>query len=324
MIEKFILHGDATYNLAPFKFPWAFTMAQNSLANHWHPQEVNMSADKACYEMELSQAERYLFKYVFSSLTTSDLAIAGNLTERFYGLIKAAEIRLYLARQIAEEGLHSVSYQHIIESLGLDEGEVYGLYRNVPEIKAWFDFASDQIGREDVLMPIIFNTCLWEGVFFPTAFASIFSLQRRNLMLGTGSQIQLIFRDESMHISFGIKLLRSMFDELGSKPLQTDVHQLFADSMDRIDEWAHRCIPDVLGYSAALHKEHSRFLADRRLRALGYEPLFHGKNVLPWLDEQVSIKKERNFFEQRVTEYAASGSLSFEESGSLAEITNWK
>lgn len=324
MKTKYILHGDTTFNLAPFEFPWAFSMAQNSLSNHWHPQEIAMGSDKACYEQELSKPERYLFKHVFASLTTSDLAVASNLTERFYGLVKAAEIRLYLARQIAEEGLHSVSYQHVIESLGLDEGEVYGLYRQVPEIKAWFDFAEDQMNREDIVLPIIFNTCLFEGVFFPCAFAAIFSLQRRNLMTGTGSQLQYIFRDESMHIAFGIKLINSIFEESGAKPLQKDVHDLFASAMERIDEWANRCVPDVLGYSAELHKQHSRFLADKRLKALGYDPLFRAENVLPWLDEQVSIKKERNFFEARVTEYQAGGGLKFDDSASMNDITNWR
>lgn len=325
-MKKHILYGDATFNLAPFAYPWAFDMAQKSLANHWTPQEQRMGEDKADFEHRLSTDERRLFTFVFASLTTADLAAAGNLTERVYGAIKAAELRLYLARQIAEEGLHSMSYQHVIEVIGLDQEEVYTLYRRVPEINDWFEFCLHHNAVEDgdVVMPLIFWYCLFEGVFFPTAFAAIFSLQRRNLMSGTGTQLQYIFRDESMHIAFGIKLIRSIFEEMNGKPTQNEAHKLFAQAMCKIDAWAERCIPDVLGYSAKLHKEHARFLADRRLKMLGYQPLFHAENVLPWLDEQVSLKKEKNFFESRVTEYQSGKGLDFEENASIDAITNWR
>jgi ribonucleoside-diphosphate reductase beta chain len=325
-MDKFILHGDATFNLAPFRFAWSYDMAQKSLANHWTPQEVAMGRDKQCFEQELTADERRLFTYVFASLTTADLLAASNLTERFYGMVKAAEIRLYLARQIAEEGLHSASYQHVIEVLGLDQEEVYSLYRRVPAIHNWFGFAQEQTSdkHQDVMLPLIFWYGIYEGVFFPTAFAAIFSLQRRNLMVGTGTQLQYIFRDEAMHIAFGIKLLREIFEEVGRKPKQTDVHRLFASGMARIDAWADECIPTVLGYSSEMHRQHARFLADKRLRALGYEPLFHAEPALPWLDEQVSLKKEKNFFETRVTEYQSGRGLDFGDSSSMDDLMNWR
>jgi ribonucleoside-diphosphate reductase beta chain len=326
MIDKHLLYGDTTFNLLPLAFPWAYDMAAKSLANHWTPQEKAMGNDRACFEGVLSPDERKLFTMVFASLTTADLAAAGNLTENVYGAIKAAEVRLYLTRQIAEEGLHSASYQHVIQVLGLDEDEVYSLYRRVPEIDAWFAHCLKHNAStdEDIVIPLIFWYCIFEGVFFPTAFAAIFSLQRRNLMVGTGTQLQYIFRDESMHIAFGIKLIKGIFEENGSKPTQIEVHRLFAQAIGYIDAWANRCIPEVLGYSAKLHCEHARFLADKRLRALGYDPLFHAENVLPWLDEQVSINKEKNFFETRVTEYQSGKGLDFEGALSMEELDNWK
>jgi ribonucleoside-diphosphate reductase beta chain len=324
MKQKWILHGDETYNLAPFEYPWAFTMAQHSLANHWTPQEVPMGTDKACYELELTPEERYMFRNVFASLTTADLAIQENLTARVYDMIKAAEIRLYISRQIAEEGLHSASYQHVIETLGLDQAETYSLYRQVPEIKAWFDWSKDIVGVKDVMIPLIFYYAIFEGIFFPTAFAAIYSLHRRRLMTGTGQQIQYIHRDETMHVGFGIKLIGEIFAELGHRPETAAVHRLFELSLQVLDNWADRCIPPVLGYNADLHKRHSRYLADRRLKALGYPTFFHVEEALPWLDEMASIKKEKNFFESRVTEYQSGAGLSFEGSGSVNDILNWR
>jgi ribonucleoside-diphosphate reductase beta chain len=308
-MKKHILFGEETYNLAPFEFEWAWTMAQHSLANHWTPQEVSMGRDKACYERELTADERWMFYHVFATLTTADLAIQGNLTERVYGIIKAAEIKLYIARQIAEEGIHSASYQHVIDTLGLPQTEVYSLYQRTPEISQWFSWSKMQNDSQDILLPLIFYYSIFEGVFFPTAFAAIYSLQRRGLMTGTGEQIQYIHRDETMHIGFGTKLIKSIMLEQNSKPDQIEVHDLFKASMKKIEIWANHCIKSIVGYNAELHIAHAKFLADKRLKQLGYDPVFGAKEALPWLDEQASIKKEKNFFETRVTEYQSSSSL---------------
>jgi ribonucleoside-diphosphate reductase beta chain len=326
MIEKFILHGDATYNLAPFAFPWSFDMAQKSIANHWTPQEIGMGRDRACFEQELTQDERHLFTYVFASLTTADFAAAGNLVEQVFSKLKAAELRMYVGRQIAEETIHSMSYQHILEVLSLDPIDVYTLYRRVPEINDWFEYSAKQnsFQQGDAILPLIYWYGLYEGVFFMCAFAAILSLQRRNLMTGTGQQISYIMRDEALHTAFGMKLVNEIFKETGGRPTPETVHQLFAQAMAKIDAWTDRCIPTVLGYNADLHKQHCRYLADRRLRQLGYEPMYHVAEALPWLDEQVSLKKETNFFEGRVTEYQSGVGLDFSGAGSLNEITNWK
>ena len=64
----------------------------------------------------------------------------------------------------------------------------------------------------------------------------------------------------------------------------------------------------ILGYSADEHIEQFRHVANRRARQLGMDEPFPGaENVLPWLDEQADLRKEKNFFETRVTEYQSGG-----------------
>ena len=93
MREKWLFHGTESFNLAPYQYPWAASMAEHSLANHWTPKEVPMGSDKACFEQQLTKAERHMFTHVFASLTTADRAISENLCLRVYNLIKAAEFR---------------------------------------------------------------------------------------------------------------------------------------------------------------------------------------------------------------------------------------
>ncbi|MEY2681173.1 MAG: Ribonucleoside-diphosphate reductase subunit beta [Pseudomonadota bacterium] len=322
-MDKFILRGDK-YSLNPIRYPWAVSMTEHGRKNNWTPQEVQMGRDKACYEQDLSPAERFMFIHVFGSLTTSDQAVAENLLDNVGRLLHAAELRGFVTRQAEEEGIHSLSYQHVLEVLNLDKEEIEGLYQRVPEIAQWFDWVQAVTSINDITFPLMFFYAFYEGVFFPTAFAAIYSLQRRRLMTGTGEQIQYIHRDETVHIGFGIRLINEIFAELAQKPSQESVHRLFENSMKRLDTWADHCIPDLLGYNASLHKQHARYLADRRLKALGYEPKWKAESVLPWLDEQASIKKEKNFFETRVTEYQSGTGLSFESSGSMADIVNWR
>ena len=69
----------------------------------------------------------------------------------------------------------------------------------------------------------------------------------------------------------------------------------------------------ILGYSAEDHKGQFKYIANRRAKQLGVaEPFPGAKNVLPWLDEQANMRKEKNFFETRVTEYQTGGSLNWD------------
>ena len=131
-------------------------------------------------------------------------------------------------------------------------------------------------------------------------------------MTGTGQQIQYIHRDETMHIGFGIRLIREGMEEQNRSPNPETVRGLFLRAMERLDTWAKYCIPNVLGYNAELHMQHARWLADKRLKQLGYSPLFRVEEALPWLDEMASIKKEKNFFESRVIEYQSAASLKWD------------
>lgn len=324
MIEKFLMRGEDSYNLAPFKYPWAAALCKQSRQNNWNPEETPMGNDKACHDRMLSPDEAWNFKHVFATLTTSDMAIGENLATRIYPQVKAAEVRAYIARQIAEEELHSESYQHVLEVLGVDQEETYTLYQRVPEIKQWFDW-----GKECTKLPfqefLVFYYCIWEGVFFMTGFAPIYALQRRNLMTGTGTQLQYIQRDETLHVAFGIKLINEIRKEEGDLLDQGNMQWLFTKSLERLEAWARHCVRPVLGYNVEHHIEHSRYLADRRLKQLGFEPMFGAKEALPWLDEQTGgLRKERNFFETRITEYQTGAALDFGEAGGMDDVHDWR
>lgn len=326
MTEKFLLRGEDTYHLAPFKYPWAYEMFKNEWKGTWVPEEINMTQDKFCYEQQLTPDERWLFKHAFATLTTQDLAVSSNLIERIHSTIKAPEVRLYLTRQIGTEGLHSHSYQHCIECIGMDQEEVYTMYRTVPAMAQWFGWCRDtQAEGDDIIMPIMQNYGIVESVFFITTFSCLYSLARMNKMTGTGTQIRFIHLEESNHVAFGTKLLRELFAEMGTRPPESAVYAMYEEAIHRIQIWADYCIPSILGFNKDLYMEQIRYNANRRLRSLGYEPIFTARNVMPWLDELASDSVEAAFFEKRVTAYQSSAGLhgTWEATG-MDDIVNWK
>tara|TARA_A100001015_G_scaffold4558_1_gene5833 strand:- start:72 stop:665 length:594 start_codon:yes stop_codon:yes gene_type:complete len=166
---------------------------------------------------------------------------------------------------------------------------------------------------EQFVMAYIFFAGIFEGCWFYNGFSPIFALQRRGLMKGTGEQLQYIMRDEVMHCAFGIRVVNQIVKEenltLDPKAIQAMFEE--ADAAEQM--YADYILQDpILGYSAEEHKEQFRFIANRRAKQLKLTvPFANAKSTLPWLDEQANMRKEKNFFETRVTEYQTGSSLNW-------------
>jgi ribonucleoside-diphosphate reductase beta chain len=240
----------------------------------------------------------------------------------------APELQIYQARQVYEEALHTWTYQHCIETIGLDQQEIYNRYRVVPEIHGKIALANRRLERvmrsdfdlskrdnlHEFALSYLFFAGIFEGCWFYNGFTPIFALQRRGLMKGTAEQLQYIMRDEVLHCAFGIRVVRTLIAE---EELELDPHaitQLWQEAEACESAYASYLLRDpILGYSASQHMAQFRFIANRRARQLGLtEPYPGAENALPWLDEQANMRKEKNFFETRVTEYQTGGALSWD------------
>ncbi len=327
--DKRVVSGLTDINqLAPFKYPWAWEYFLNANRNHWTPLDINMAQDVHDYHHRLTLEERHLYENVLAYLTTSDILAMRNIGLAVMEKMTAPELQIYQARQVYEESLHTWTYQHCIETIGLDQGEIYNRYRVVPAINQKIQISNrrlDSILRPDInlrdpgelrnfVMAYIFFAAIFEGTWFYNGFSPIFALQRRGLMKGTAEQFQYIMRDEVLHCSFGIRVVRQILQEENLTLDPRAMGELWAESDAAETDYARYLLPDpILGYSADLHLEQFRFIANRRATQLGLSEPFPGaKNALPWLDEQANLRKEKNFFETRVTEYQTGGSLTWD------------
>lgn len=327
--DKRVVNGLTDINqLAPFRYPWAWSYFLNANKNHWTPLDINMSQDLHDYSRKLTLEERHVYENVLAYLTTSDILAMRNIGLAVMEKMSAPELQIYQARQVYEEALHTWTYQHCIETLGLNQSDIYNRYRVVPQIHAKIRIANRRLNsvlRPDIdlrdceslmdfLMAYIFFAAVFEGCWFYNGFSPIFALQRRGLMKGTAEQLQYIMRDEVMHASFGIRVVKQIMQEEAIRPDPQQLRQMWDEAEAAERAYAHFLLPEpILGYSAELHSEQFRFMANRRAKQLGVDAPFPGAaNALPWLDEQANLRKEKNFFETRVTEYQTGGALSWD------------
>jgi len=332
--DKRIINGHTDVNqLVPLKYKWAWDKYLSACANHWMPQEVNMARDIALWKdpRGLTEDERRIVNRNLGFFVTADSLAANNIVLGTYRHITAPECRQFLLRQAFEEAIHTHAYQYIVESLGLDEGEIFNAYHEVPSIRAKDEFLipfidtltdpSFQTGSleadQALLRSLIVFACLMEGLFFYVGFAQILALGRQNKMTGAAEQYQYILRDESMHCNFGIDLINQIKLEnprLWSQEFRAGIRDLFSKAVELEYRYAEDTLPrGVLGLNAPMFKGYLRYIANRRCQQIGIDPLFDATdNPLPWMSEMIDLNKERNFFETRVIEYQTGGALNWE------------
>ena len=333
--DKRIINCRADLNqLVPFKYKWAWEKYLAACANHWMPNEINMAADIALWKDPngLTEDERIIIKRNLGFFSTADSLVANNLVLAVYRHITNPECRQYLLRQAFEEALHTHAYQYVIESLGMDEAEVFNMYREIPAVSrkaAWALPFTQSLGDptfqtgtlendQRLLRDLIAFYVVFEGIFFYVGFTQILSMGRRNKMTGTAEQFQYILRDESMHMNFGIDVINQIKIEnpnLWTSEFQQQIINLICQGVELEYQYAIDTMPrGILGLNAAMFKDYLQFIANRRLNQIGLPEQYPGvENPLPWMSEIIDLKKEKNFFETRVTEYQTGGTLSWDD-----------
>lgn len=331
--DKRMINCRADLNqLVPFKYEWAWQKYLDGCANHWMPQEINMTHDIALWKSEdgLTEDERTIVMRSLGFFSTADSLVANNLVLAIYRHITNPECRQYILRQTFEEAIHTHAYQYCIESLGMDEGEVFNMYREVPSVArkaAWglryTESLSDPTFKtgtpeadQRLLRNLIAFYCVLEGIFFYCGFTQILSMGRRNKMNGVAEQFQYILRDESMHVNFGIDMINQIKIEnphLWSAEFQQEVIQMILEGTMLEIEYARDTMPrGVLGMNAVMMEEYLHFICNRRLAQLGLPEQFpNATNPFQWMSEMMDLRKEKNFFETRVTDYQTGGALSW-------------
>lgn len=316
--------------LMPLKYKWAWEHYLNGCANHWMPTEVPMSKDIELWKSnQLSVDERHVIMRNLGFFSTAESLVGNNIVLAIFKHVTNPEMRQYLLRQGFEEAIHTHTFHYIVESLALDQGEVFNMYNEVNSIHAKDQFemqltehilrtdftTSTFEGAQKFLENLIGFYIIMEGIFFYSGFAMILSFHRQNKMTGIGEQFQYILRDETVHLNFGIDLINGIKDEnpdLWTPAFQARITDLIQQAVELEILYAKDCLPKgILGLTAPMFRDYVQYIADRRFERIGLKAIYRSKNPFPWMSETIDLGKEKNFFETRVNEYQSSSGLTW-------------
>lgn len=317
--------------LMPLKYKWAWEHYLNGCANHWMPTEVPMAKDIELWKSkQLSDDERLVIMRNLGFFSTAESLVGNNIVLAIFKHVTNPEARQYLLRQSFEEAIHTHTFHYIVESLALNEGEIFNMYNEINsihakdqfEMKLTEDIMKDGFstqttpGAQKFLENLIGYYIIMEGIFFYSGFVMILSFHRQNKMTGIGEQFQYILRDETVHLNFGIDLINGIKEEnpeLWTPKFQAHIIDLIKQAVELEIQYAQDCLPrGILGLTAPMFREYVQYIANRRLERIGLPAQYKGaRNPFPWMSETIDLGKEKNFFETRVTEYQSSSNLTW-------------
>lgn len=336
-MKKTIINSEGTdpNKILPLKYPWAREHYKTGIKNNWVPEEVSMQLDVELWKKKgegaLTDDERHMILWNLGFFSTAESLTANNIVLAAYRHVTNPECRQYMLRQAYEEAVHTDTFIYCCDTLGLDPDEIYNMYETIPSIKEKDEFVINMTksvldpnfttdGTENIqkfVNDLFGFYVIMEGVFFYAGFAMMLSLLRQNKMTGTGEQFQFILRDESVHLAFGTDLITTIVDEnpeIWTNEFKASLRSKMEQAVELEMKYAYEALPKgIMGLNPDAVAEYIKFIADRRLVRLNLEPLYNIKqNPLPWMSEIMDMKKEKNFFETRVTEYQTGGQLDWD------------
>jgi len=332
--DKTILNCSTTdpNKILPMKYNWAREHYKNGVANNWTPEEVNMQQDVEQWKSKtaLSEDERRVVMWNMGFFSTAESLTANNIVLTIYRHITNPECRQYLLRQAYEEAVHTDTFIYCCDTLGLDPDEVYTMYNNIPSIKEKDDYVVDMTksildpgftteGVENIqhfVHDLVSYYIIMEGIFFYAGFVMMLSFLRQHKMVGVGEQFQFILRDETVHLAFGADLVNNIVTEnpeIWTDEFKKVITENIKKGVELECAYAKDCLPrGILGLNAELIGEYVQYIADRRLERIGLSKVYGAKNPFPWMSEVIDLRKEKNFFETRVTEYKTGGTIKWD------------
>ncbi|QGN32155.1 ribonucleotide-diphosphate reductase subunit beta [Microlunatus sp. Gsoil 973] len=306
--------------LKPVTYPWAYELYNQAVANTWFPHEIQLGEDLADFG-RMTDDERHALTHLMSYFNPNELLVNKSLAFGVYPYLNAAECHLYLAKQMWEEANHCMAFEYVLETFPIDRAAAYGSHLDVASMAAKEAFEVRYIkrmaeetldistteGRRDFVRNLVAYNVILEGIWFYSGFMVALSFRQRNLLRNFGSLIDWIVRDESLHLKFGINLILTVLDEnpeLQTAEFAEEIRQMILDAVELETAYNTDLLPrGILGMNAGYVNQYVKYMADRRLEELGFEPAFRVANPAKWMAAANDTLQLVNFFESINTSY---------------------
>jgi ribonucleoside-diphosphate reductase beta chain len=310
----------------PFNYPWAYEAWLKHEQNHWLHTEIPMGDDVRDWKKSLTPEQKQFLTHIFRFFTQGDVDVAGAYVNNYLPYFPQPEVRMMLLGFSAREALHVAAYSHLIETLGMPE-TTYSEFMSYSEMREKHEYVVELSTSTESLSTTAKNIAAFsaftEGMQLFSSFIMLLNFPRNGLMKGMGQIIVWSISDETMHAESMIKLFRTYVEEnreIWNDDLKKQIYDVATKMVELEDKFIDLAfgIGPMNNLTADEVKKYIRYIADRRLIALGLKGIFKvKKNPLPWVEQLLNSPTHVNFFENRVTDYS-KGTLT----GSWSEV--WK
>ena len=322
--DRRIFGGNPTgiFELNDIKYQWAYNLWEMMLNNTWFPKEVDMTRDVVDYK-RLTPAEKEAYDKVLAQLIFMDSLQTNNIIDNINPFITAPEVNLILVRQSFEEALHAQSYAVMVDSISTNTEEIYELWRkdmmlkskNDAIAKVYEELAADPSDKN--IVKAMFANQILEGIYFYSGFAYMYTLARADKMLGSAQMIRFIQRDEVTHLLIFQNMINTTKrerPELFTSELIDEVYEMFEAAVALESAWGKYITNgQILGLTDEIIEQYIKYLADKRLHAVGLKKLYNVEHPIKWVDNFSQFNDQKtNFFEGNVTNYS-KGSLDLDD-----------
>ena len=302
-----------------FKYPQFDKLNQTMLGYFWRPEEVSLQKDRADYQT-FRPEQKHIFTSNLKYQTLLDSVQGRGPSLMFLPYVSNPELEGCIVTWDFFEALHSRSYTHIMKNVYPDPSEVFDTILNDKEILKRAKSVTENYdkfgkmaeeyfvkGKGDIidlkrsLYLAMVTVNLLEGLRFYVSFACTFAFGELKLMEGSAKILSLIARDEATHLNLSTHVIKAW--QKGDDPEMTKaikgtektVIQMFKDCVEEEKAWAKHLFKEgsVIGLNERLLGQYVEFIANKRMKAIGLDPLYDisaSANPLPWTTHWLSSK----------------------------------
>ena len=301
-----------------FKFPQFDKLNQTMLGYFWRPEEVALQKDRSDYQ-SFRPEQKHIFTANLKYQTLLDSVQGRGPCLAFLPYVSLPELEGCVVTWDFFETIHSRSYTHIMKNIYADPSEVFDtiledkkIIERAESVTKHYDAFTDAAANYHYLQKGTFTDLkkklflammtvnILEGLRFYVSFACTFGFGELKLMEGSAKIISLIARDEAQHLALSthiIKLWLQGKDDPSMKDVaqqcEQEVYDLWRNCVEEEKAWAEYLFKDgsMIGLNTTLLGQYVEYIANRRLKALGYSTIFDqpvNTNPLPWTQHWLS------------------------------------
>ena len=216
-----IINGQSSnvLNWDDCRFPWAYPLYKNMLANFWTPFEINMSEDIKQWG-RLTEEEQVAFKKIIGLLAFLD-SIQTDYSSRVADYLTDSSLSALMTVLSFQEVVHNQSYSYVLSSLvnRQEQEEVFEYWKHDQVLRERNDLSSMGIRLLWIILnpsrssvPSFFDVIL-EGLNFYSGFTFFYNLARHQKMVSTSTMINYINRDEQLHVRLFVQIYQQLLQE---------------------------------------------------------------------------------------------------------------